>query len=134
MAADLAIDPDTHAFIETDDGAWLETEDSRTAVLMQLDCRRGEWWGDPDAGSYIPAMLDANADPNAPAVEIEDIRNEALRALQALVSAGVISDLRIGITELDSTNGLGALLLTWRDRASNRPVDLVYSAFGGVPR
>ena len=56
---DMEFDPETRDYINTTDGEWSETEDSRTAVMMQLDIRYGEWHADPTAGSKIPALKDS---------------------------------------------------------------------------
>jgi phage gp46-like protein len=121
---DLQIDPLTRDLIDTSDGSWAETADSRTSVLFQLETTYGAWWADPTAGSRIRAILTGN-DPGGAA----EVRDEALRALQVLVDDGVITDLAVTLDT--DENGRAALLLAYRDRASGRPVDLSYVPFGG---
>ena len=121
---DQAIDPITRDFTDTDTGDWDETEDSRTAVLMQLEIRLNEWAGDPSAGSRIHAMLEDTTPTTA-----EAIRDEALRALQVLVDEGMIDGLAITIDQDEL--GRATFVLYYKDRASGRAVDLVYSPFGG---
>lgn len=48
---DQQIDQATRDFIRTAAGEWEESEDSRTAVLFQLEQAYGLWWGDPETGS-----------------------------------------------------------------------------------
>lgn len=124
---DQYLDPVTGDYVDTDDGAWWETEDSRTAVLMQLTIRYGEWWVDPEAGSRLPGMLEA--DDGAP-VTVPQAVDETRRALQALVDDGIITDLLV-ITDPAGDGALhrGVILISYRDRASGRPVDGVYQPF-----
>lgn len=118
---DQAISPDTLDYVDANfDGAWAETESSRTAVMMQLSIRYGEWFVDPDAGSRIPAMLEAG-EPVLPA----EIVDEARRALQLLVNDGVISDVAVAVGEFDSAEGRLQINISYTDQTSGQPVDLV---------
>lgn len=126
MGTDIEIDLATRDYIDDGAGGWLESENSRAAVLCQLECRYGEWPGDPDSGSRIGAMMESG-DP----VEPEALRDEALRCLQALVDAAIISDL---VVELDQDQaGRPTLILNYRDRTTGNPVDVAYSPWGGSP-
>ncbi|MGE0547625.1 MAG: hypothetical protein AB7O24_01175 [Kofleriaceae bacterium] len=119
---DQEIDPDTRDYIDTADGAWAETESSRSAVMLQLEIRYGEWWVDPEAGSRIPAMLESG-EPVTP----EQIADEARRALQMLVVDGVIADLAVSIGETDDDAGVMELQIVYTDMSSGHPVQLSYS-------
>jgi len=128
---DQLIDPLTLDYVDTDDGEWLETADSRTMVMCQIEMRLGEDFAAPDDGTRIKALLE---DPDfivTPAVVVAETR----RALQVLVDAGIIGELDFGATEDTHGNmivdeaGRFVLALSWRDLASGSPVDLVYSPF-----
>lgn len=121
---DQEIDQQTHDYIDTDDGAWSETQDSRTAVMMQLEIEYGRWWVDPDAGSRIKALLTSEVPADAQSLAVE-----TKRALGVLVAEGIISDLTVTI--LNEEYGLVELGLTYSDRASGQTVDGVYLPFGG---
>lgn len=123
-AADLVIDPITRDFIDSDDGGFIESSDSRSAVLCQLDADYNAWWGDAQQGSRIRAIL-SGEEPGT----ITDVADEAQRALQLLVGEGLISDLTV-VTDRDES-GRGAVLLSYTDRASGGLVDLAYVPLGG---
>jgi hypothetical protein len=118
---DQELDPATLDYIDTADGAWAETESSRTAVMLQLDIRYGEWWVDPEAGSRIPAMLESG-DPVLP----EELVDETRRALQLLVDDGIIADLDVALGEYDAEQSRVAIAIAYTDRSSGHAVDLVY--------
>lgn len=127
---DQYLDPTTRDYVDTDDGAWWETEDSRTAVEMQLTIRYQEWWVDPEAGCRIPAMLEA--EDGAP-LTLPAAIDETRRALQALVDDGIIADLLVdGDPAGDGALHRGVVLISYRDRASGRPVDGVYQPFAAT--
>ena len=113
---DMMFDPYTRDFIDTDDGEWAETDDSRTAVMMQMESARDRWWGDPTAGSFLGVILAADIQTAA------EVRDEALRALQALVDEAVITGLTVEIEQDEM--GRAAFVLSYTDRQSGRPVDL----------
>jgi len=123
-ALDLVIDPSTRDLIDSDDGSFVESTDSRTAVLFQLEARFLSWWGDPFSGSRIRAIL-AGDDP----ATSTDLRDECLRALEGLVVDGIISELTVAL-DVDE-NGRVVVLLAYTDRTSGRPVDLAFVPFGG---
>jgi hypothetical protein len=129
-ALDMYLDPITLDYVDTDDGEWLEVPDSRTIVLIQLEQRLGDSWESPGDGTAIKARLE-DGEPVTP----EFVQSETERAMQVLVSAGVISDLTVGpITDATGAyttddDGRFVLQTSWRDLASNEPIDLVYPAF-----
>jgi phage gp46-like protein len=120
----LVIDPITRDLIDSADGWFVESTDSRTMVLFQLESTYQAWWGDPTSGSRIRALLRGDEPATA-----QDVADETLRALQPLVDDGIISDLTVG-TDVDEAKRT-VILLTYRDRTSGRPVDLAYVPFGG---
>lgn len=123
-ALELVFDPVTRDLIDAPDGWFVEGTDSRSAVLWQLESHFQAWWGSPFDGSRIAAILSGD-DPATP----QDLRDEALRALQVLVNAGIISDLAVALDTDES--GHVVVILNYRDRASGRLVDLAYVPFGG---
>lgn len=121
---DQEIDPASRDYIDEDDGSWSETEDSRTAVMLQLDIEYGQWFADPEAGSRIKEML-RSGDP----ITTGQLVDEVKRALQLLVDDGIIADLQVGVVEEDDARGYVGLELTYTDRASGHVVDVAYSPF-----
>jgi hypothetical protein len=123
-ALSLVIDPITRDLIDSDDGWFVESTDSRTAVLWQLEATYLAWWGDPTSGSRLRALMRGDV----PAIP-QDLQDETLRALQPLVDDGIITDLALKLDTDEARRNV--LILTYRDRASGRPVDLAYVPFGG---
>ncbi len=120
---DQEIDQETRDYIDTSDGAWSETEDSRTAVMLQLEIEYGKCWWDPDAGSRISDLLTA-AEPT----DAQTLAVEVRRALGVLVSEGIIADLIVEIAAEEW--GAVELHLSYTDRASGSVVDGSYLPFG----
>jgi hypothetical protein len=123
-ALELVFDPVTRDLIDAPDGWFVEGTDSRSTVLWQLESHFQAWWGSPFDGSRIAAILRGD-DPATP----QDLRDEALRALQVLVSSGTISDLAVALDTDEA--GRVVIVLNYRDRASGRLIDLAYVPFGG---
>lgn len=121
---DLVFDPITLDLIDALDGGFVESTDSRSAVMMQMESEYLAWWGDPFSGSRIADMI-SGEDP----ADIVDVRDEALRVLQPLVTDGIISDLTVAL-DVDE-GGRNVVLLSYTDRSSGRPIDLAYVPFGG---
>ena len=121
---DLVFDPITRDLIDATDGGFVESTDSRTAVLLQMESEYLAWWGDPFSGSRIADML-SGEDP----ADINDVRDEVLRVLQPLVTDGILSDLTVTL-DVDEV-GRPVVLLNYTDRSSGRPIDLAYVPFGG---
>lgn len=111
---DLVIDRGD--FVDAADGTWLESDDSRTAVLIQLESFYNRWWGDPSSGSFLREILTGDIQT------VSQVRDECLRALQVMVTEGVISNLSVS-TESDD-RGRAAFIIDYTDRASGRPIDL----------
>lgn len=129
MATDLVIDPKTLDFVDDGAGGWVESDDSRTPVLCELEAFEGKWWGDPNSGSRNHEILDSELPT------IEQIVDSTKRSMRRLVAAGVVSDAYVRVNEgaADTARGFDSILLQWRDRATNRPADLVYSPLGSKP-
>lgn len=118
-AFDLAIDPMTLDFIDADDGTWVETTDSRTMVIMQIESTLNAWWGDATAGSRLHAILS-----NATEQDVKSIVDELKRCLQPLVNDSVIETLNVS-SDVDEA-GRPVLLMTYTDRSTGRLLDLKY--------
>lgn len=127
MALDILIDPRTLDFVDTANGEWQEVDDSRTAVMCQLDSREGAWWGDPSAGTRNAEILESDLPT------IEDLTDSTKRGLQALQAAGVITTSQLSILEEDTARGYASLYIAWVDRKSTRPADLAYSPMDRNP-
>jgi hypothetical protein len=121
---DMALDPITLDYIDTDDGEWLEVSDSRTMVMIQLEQRLGESWESPGDGTSIQAELE-EGDPVTP----EFIAAEYERALALLVQDGLIADVVIAPVRDDFGNPIvdeaGRFLMnvSWRDLPTGSIVD-----------
>lgn len=121
---DQLLDPVTLDYVDTDDGEWQETADSRTLVMCMLEMRLGSSYSAPQDGTEIKAMLE-RGDPVTPAIVVADVE----RAMGLLVAEGLIEDVTTG-TDTDEA-GRFVLVLHWRDLANGSPVDLVYVPFQG---
>lgn len=112
----MLIDPVSLDYVDTDDGEFLETADSRTIVMAMIEIRLGEAFDCPGDGTRIKALLEVG-DPVTPSIVIA----ETLRAMGLLVDEGIIAD--IDAKEGPTVDGRFTLLLSWRDLASGSPVD-----------
>lgn len=121
---DLVLDPLTLDYVDTDDGEWLESADSRTLVMVMIEMRFGEDYAAPNDGTRIKSLLETG-DPVTPEVVLA----ETMRVMNILVDAGIIAD----VTAKDDVDETGrfTLVMNWRDLASGSPVDLQYVPFQG---
>lgn len=122
---DMLIDPVTLDYVDTDNGEFAETADSRTAMMIQLELEFGASPFDPGDGTRLAEMRRAG-DPVTP----EIVQSESLRAAGLLASSGTISDLRVSVRDDRGdlfVDGSGRFQprLSWRDLASGSPVDSV---------
>jgi len=128
---DQEIDPITLDFIDTADGAWSDTPDSRSLVLCQLEIELSKSYSTPGDGSEIKARLESGAPLTTAFVEA-DIR----RSLAVLEAAGIIGSVRVsgrddkGKQKYDET-GRAVFELDWIDLATGSPVDATYRPLGG---
>ncbi len=121
---DLVVDPVTLDYIDTPNGEWLESADSRSIVMAMIEIRLGESIYDATDGTMIKAMLETG-DP----VTREIVISETTRAMQLLVADGTIADVLV-LGDTDESQRF-VLSLSWRDLASGSPVDLKYTPFQG---
>jgi hypothetical protein len=130
---DMYLDPVTLDYVDTDDGEWLETADSRTLVLIMLELRFGEDWSAPGDGTRIKASLEnEDGDPTTTAFIVA----ETQRAMAVLAGDGIVSDVVVVGTDtrgrpLLDESGRQVIKLSWRDLASGSPIDLVFTPFKG---
>lgn len=128
---DQLLDPVTLDYVDDGEGGWLETADSRTMVMIQLEKMLGRSITAPEDGTMIREWFELG-DPVTPAL----VAAEVTRAMRLLELAGLISDFAIRIADdngedLVDDNGRFSPVLTWTDRATGNPVDLTYAPFEG---
>lgn len=122
---DLAIDPVTRDLVDTADGLWLETADSKSAVLWQVEQRADEWWVDDGTGSRVQAMLERERPCSA-----DELVDETKRAMQLLVDELVIADLDIRLAGEDGDRV--TITISYTDIASGRRIDQSVVPYGGA--
>lgn len=121
---DMLIDPVTLDYVRTSDGAWAETADSRTLMMLELELELGASPFDPQDGTTIAARR-RDGDPVTP----DEVEAEALRVGERLQREGVIADFTATVRDpagalLRDSSGRLVVALSWRDLASGTPVDL----------
>ena len=121
---DMLIDPVTLDYVRTADGAWAETADSRTLMMIALELELGASPFDPQDGTTIAARR-RDGDPVTP----DEVEAEALRVGERLQREGVIADFSATVRDaagdlLRDSSGRMVVVLSWRDLASGSPVDL----------
>jgi hypothetical protein len=121
---DMLIDPVTLDYVRTADGAWAETADSRTLMMLMLELELGASPFDPADGTTIAARR-RDGDPVTP----DEVEAEALRVGDQLQREGVIADFTATVRDpagniLRDSSGRLVVALSWRDLASGTPVDL----------
>lgn len=124
---DMYIDPITLDYVDTDDGEWLETPDSRSIMMCMIDLRLGRSYSAPGDGTRIAELLEAG-DPVTPQVVVA----ECTRAATILAAAGVIAQFSMRTTDdrgeiLVDDKGRFTPQLAWIDLATGSPVDLVFT-------
>lgn len=122
---DQLIDPTTGDYVDTDNGEWAETADSRTMMLLQIEIEHGASPFTPGDGTTLKARA-RDGTPVTP----EEIQAETLRAGGVLQSAGIVADLDVQIRDsqgrlLRDQSGRLLVVTSWRDLASGSPLDLV---------
>jgi hypothetical protein len=128
---DQELDPVSLDFIDTDDGAWSETPDSRSLVLCQLEIELGQSYSTPGDGTELRAQIE-RGDPLTTSTVESDVR----RALGVLELLGIIGSVEVngrderGEQLLDET-GRALFELRWIDLATGSPVEDVYRPLGG---
>lgn len=127
-ALDMLLDPVTLDFIDTPDGEWRETADSRTIVLIMLETELARSYSAPGDGTRLKEFFEAGEPVTASFVE-----SEYRRAMRILEAAGVITDFTMrsvddkGNLLVDARTGRFTPELHWIDLATGSPVDLVYA-------
>lgn len=125
---DRLIDPGTRDYVRTADGEWVETQDSRTIMLIALSVRIGESAFDPTHGSAIGARRESGAGYTP-----DFLLAETLRVGEELRAEGVLSDLRAQVRDGDGNvlrDSAGRLVVKtqWRDLASGSPINATFSS------
>lgn len=124
---DQYLDPITLDYVDTDDGEWLETPDSRSIVMIMIETQLGRSYSAPGDGTRIAESFESG-DPVTPLFVV----SEVTRVMTALAAAGVLTDFSIRSKDEDGNdlvdvNGRFSPELRWTDLASGSPVDLVYT-------
>lgn len=124
---DMLLNPVTLDFVRTANGEWEETDDSRTIFLIAINTRLGQSPFDPDHGTSIYEIMQAGA-----LVTPEVLQSETVRVGQALVRAGVLSDLVVAVRDargrpLADEAGRTTVKASWRDLASGSPIDETFT-------
>jgi hypothetical protein len=127
VAFDQVINTTTLDYVDTANGEWEETDDSSTAVFIQLESEEDRWFGDPSAGTQNHAIMESELPT------LEALVDSTKRGLRKLGAAGVIDNVFVDVESEDNARGFGSLYLTWRDRASSKAVDMAYAPLGGKP-
>lgn len=121
---DMLIDPVTLDYVRTSDGAWAETADSRTLMMIMIELEYQASPFDPQDGTTIAARR-RDGDPVTP----DEVEAEALRVGDQLQREGAIADFAVTVRDaagdlLRDSSGRLVVALSWRDLASGSPVDL----------
>lgn len=115
---DRLLDPVTLDYVRTANGEWAETADNRTTVLIALSIHLGESPFDPDQGTDFAARIKSGA-----GLSPEFLQAETVRVGQDLARAGILSDLRVTVRDVDDRplrdqTGRLAVKTEWRDLSS----------------
>lgn len=124
---DQLLDPMTLDYVDSADGEWVETADSRTIFLIMAETRLGKSYGAPGDGTLIGDKLESG-EP----VTVGFVVAEYRRIAAILTAAGVLSDYSITTQDehghdLVDVNGRFSPIHHWTDLATGTAVDLVYS-------
>lgn len=124
---DQLLDPLTLDYVDSDDGAWVETADSRTIFLVMAETMLGKSYTAPGDGTRIREQLE-KGDP----VTIAFVVAEYQRIAGILAAEGILRDYSITTKDanghdLVDANGRFTPIHHWTDLASGTPVDLAYS-------
>ncbi len=125
---DQVLDPFTLDYIDTDDGEWLETADSRSIVLIMFETELEQSYSAPGDGTRIREWFE-RGEP----VTVAFVESEYRRAAAILEAAGILTDFSIRSTDdegnvlLDPRTGRYTPELHWTDLATGSPVDLAYA-------
>ncbi len=124
---DQLLDPMTLDYVDTDDGEWEETADSRTTVLIMLETELEKSYSAPGDGTRIKEAFE-RGDP----VTVGFVESEYKRAFGVLEKAGVLTGFSMRSTDergkpLVDHRGRFSPVLSWTDLATGSPVDLTYA-------
>jgi len=123
-ALDFVFDPKTEDLIESEDGWFLESADSRTPVTLELGSHFDAWWGEGGRGSRLAQMISGEERVEPPAVV-----DEILRCMQVFVDEGIIEDLLVASDE--DANGKIVFTIDYTDRTSGTPQSAALTPMGG---
>jgi phage gp46-like protein len=115
---DRVIDPLSKDYKADANGLREMTRTARTAIYHQLLGKKGQWMGDPDAGSEFHLLSRAKNPTTSPRV----IRDIMTRALQGLIDEGRIT---VPTYEQERTIDRVTTSLVTIDQQSGETLDLV---------
>jgi hypothetical protein len=124
---DRLIDPFTRDFVRTATGDWVETQDSRTIVLISMSVRLGRSPFDPSHGTSIQDQIE-----NGSLTSPEFLQSESLRVGTDLTQEGVLSDVVVQVRDEDNNrlvdqDGRQVVRMSWRDLITGSPGDLSFT-------
>lgn len=129
---DQYLDPITLDYVDTDDGEWFETPDSRTLVMIAIETRLGKSYSASAEGTRTRDELESGR-PVTP----QFVQGEITRAMNQLERDGVISGFTMRVADergafLVDESGRFSPELRFVDLATASPVDLVYTSLAGT--
>lgn len=124
---DRFVDPFTGDYMRTENGEWVETNDSRTIFLIAISTHLGRSPFDPSHGTSIHQRIKSGANPGA-----DFLQAETVRVGSDLEAEGIISELQVRVRDGDGKKirdsaGRQAVKTEWRDLASGSPVNATIS-------
>ncbi len=124
---DRLIDPGTRDYVRTANGEWVETQDSRTIMLIAMSVALGESPFDPTHGSTIARRLKSGVGYSP-----DFLLAETLRVGAELQQEGILSDLRVNVRDAEGNtlvdrDGHLSVHTEWRDLASGSPINAAFT-------
>lgn len=113
------IDPLTKDYVADGSGSYTYDDDPRTVIYGQVMTRKGQWWGNPEAGSRLWELARAKSHSVRAPQTVRDVWSELLRPL---VERGRIEE----GPEVSATRTIDRidLTVTVRDPQTGDPVEL----------
>lgn len=124
---DRLIDPVTRDYVRTANGEWVETQDSRTIMLISLSVELGASPFDPEHGTSVAAAVRSGS-----LTSPEFLQAETVRVGADVAAEGVLSDLVVTVrdrdgNELRDQSGRLIVKTQWRDLGSGSPIDATFT-------
>lgn len=125
--SDRLIDPSTRDYVRTANGEWVETQDSRTIMLIALSVKLGKSPFSPNRGTSV-----ADAIARGELASPEFLQAEVSRSAGQLVAEGIITDLVVLVRDEDGEPlvdeaGRQVVQTQYQDLASGSPINAVFT-------